>query len=131
MSKMYYLWVDDMRPIRSDWEDNIILAVEVAKNYDEAISAMLRTDFDVVSLDHDLGACDACMNGRTADQWLQESNYQSMPHCEHMKTGYDILMWMTERRVNDIHKGPLEILIHTANPVGRKNMQGVLKRYWR
>jgi hypothetical protein len=125
---MYYLWVDDMRPIRPDWVD--VAAVEIAKNYDEAIAAMLRTEFDVVSLDHDLGACDACMNGRTPDQWLQESNYQSMPHCSHAKTGYDILWWMTLTKEANPGWGPKEILIHTANPVGRKNMQGVLARYW-
>lgn len=40
------------------------------------------------------------------------------------KTGYDICLWLVE---NEVH--PNKILIHSANPVGQKNMIQLLNRY--
>lgn len=40
------------------------------------------------------------------------------------KTGYDICLWLVE---NEIY--PKQILIHSANPVGQKNMIQLLNRY--
>ncbi len=40
------------------------------------------------------------------------------------KTGYDICLWLVE---NEVY--PKYILIHSANPVGQKNMIQLLNRY--
>jgi len=77
-----------------------------------------------LSLDHDLGACDKCLNGRNVEQWLEENGYNSTPHCEHFGTGYTLLCWMEE---NDIWPAE-KPTVHSANPVGRKRMQAVIDR---
>lgn len=69
-----------------------------AKNYEEAIQEIFSGKYEIVSLDHDLGDTDS-------------------------KTGYDILCEI-ERQ---IAKGGVwiklpEFQIHSANPVGRANM---------
>lgn len=63
---------------------------------------VLETGFVThLSLDHDLG--------------------------ENQKTGYDLIKWIEEQYfVNDIK--PPEMKIHSANPVGRKNMQVVIDK---
>lgn len=53
-----------------------------------------------ISLDHDLG--------------------------EDKDTGYDVICFL-ERLAADRRYIPKEILIHTANPVGRKNMEAALR----
>lgn len=40
------------------------------------------------------------------------------------KTGYDVCLWLIEHKIY-----PKEILIHSANPVGQKNMIQLLNRY--
>ncbi len=65
--------------------------------------AMAHLEFDFVthlSLDHDLG--------------------------ENQKTGYDLVTWIEERYfLHDIK--PPEMTIHSANPVGRDNMQAAIR----
>lgn len=78
-----------------------------AKNYDDAIAQIFTGNFVRVSLDHDLGD-------------------------ENAKTGYDILCEI-ERQ---IAKGGFwiflpEFEIHSANPVGRANMQRAIDSIWK
>lgn len=71
------------------------------KTVPEAIVLMTRDDIELISLDHDLGE-----EGVLA-------------------TGYDFVKWMAEN-----NRWPkYSPLIHSANPVGRKNMQSVIDRY--
>lgn len=77
-----------------------------------------------LSLDHDLGACDACLAGRSAEAWLKESDFQSMPNCEHVGTGYTLLCWMEQSGCWPMDKPT----IHSRNPVGRARMQAVINR---
>ena len=86
---MAKLWLDDERPVPDGWV--------LAKTAIEAITELRRQEFEVVSLDHDLG--------------------------EENGSGYDVLLYL-EAQVftNPDFKCP-EILIHSANPSGRQRMQ--------
>lgn len=76
-------------------------SVEVAKQM--IIKAEMQNEpIEVIDCDHDLGDY-ACYGG----------------------DGIELLDWLLER-------GSLyPIKLHTANPVGRANMQRILDRYWR
>jgi hypothetical protein len=110
------LWLDDMRPAPMGWLH--VKTVEDAKLHLEA--GRVRN----LSLDHDLGACKDCLKGRSPEQWLHETNYTQMPNCDHFGTGYTLVCWMEEtgRWSREIPR------IHTANPVGRKNMAAAIAK---
>lgn len=110
------LWLDDMRPAPAGWLH--VKTVEDAKL--QLAAGRVRH----ASLDHDLGACEACMGGRTAEQWLVESNYTRMPNCDHFGTGYTLVCWMEETG-----HWPLYMpRVHSANPVGRARMSAAILR---
>lgn len=77
-----------------------------AKSVNEAIRLILEAEenhveIEVLDLDHDLG--DYCKDGGDAIKLLD---------------------WLAER-------GTLyQVRIHTANPVGRANMERMINRYW-
>ena len=93
------VWLDDVRPAPQGWT--------WAKTYDEATALLDNDDVQSLSLDHDI----ACFRADGREM-----------------TGYDVLMFVVERNVNG-GKAPEEISIHSANPVGRARMQGVIDRY--
>lgn len=93
------LWVDDERKMPEDFDIH-------AKSYVEALCAIQLKDITHVSLDHDLG---------------------TNPDGTLAKTGYDIIAQI-ERQIG---KGGWWITIptfaiHSANPVGRKNIQAAI-----
>ena len=110
------LWLDDLRPAPPGW-----LWVKTAQ---DARQAMLLLEIEHMSLDHDLGACEACLKGRTPEQWLQETNCTQMPHCEHVGTGYTFVCWMEEYNRWPRHKPT----VHSANPVGAAKMRAAIER---
>ncbi len=76
----------------------------VVKTVDSLIDIFVnrQTEFEILTLDHDLG---------------EEDN----------KTGYDFLLFLEKSvRLKHITKIHPEIRIHSANPVGCKNMQMAL-----
>jgi len=110
------LWLDDIRPAPPGWHH--------VKTIREAKDVLMTGLVTHASLDHDLGACEDCMAGRTAEQWLAEHNNQAMPNCTHFGTGYDLVTWMEET-----HMWPSEsIMCHSRNPVGRARMQQVMMK---
>jgi hypothetical protein len=85
------LWVDDLRAApAADWV--------VARTSAEAIERLSATDFDELSLDHDLGGDDTT---RAVVQWL----------CQHPD------------------RWPAAVRVHTANPVGREWLLGMIGRH--
>lgn len=74
---------------------------EGARGYDDfvRIYSQNKGKVEEISLDHDLGE---------------------------LKTGYSVCLWLVE---NDAFEGLKKITIHTANPVGSKNMAQLLDRY--
>lgn len=93
------LWIDDIRPSPDETWD-------IATTYNEAIDKLTKFKYRLVSFDHDLGDF---QNGREM-------------------TGYDILLWIVEQKMNG-RPVPQQYNIHSANPVGRDRMKGVIERY--
>jgi len=98
------LWVDDERPLPSDYAAD---GWDITTTSWGALVALETNQYEIISLDHDLG----CFVGNKEI------------------TGYDILTWLIYRK-QDGNYVPTEVRIHTANPVGRKNMTETLDRYW-
>jgi len=89
------LYLDDEREAPAGW-------VRV-KTADLAVALLEENNFEVVSLDHDLG-------------------YTSDKH----KTGYDVLCWIEEQVYMKEYPLP-EIRIHTANPAARRKMESAVE----
>jgi hypothetical protein len=116
------VWLDDMpheqRAIPEGWL--------WAKNIEE-VKVLLQTgEVEELSLDHDLGACDDCMGGRTVEEWMVDSGYASMPNCSHLGTGYDLCLWMADKGIWPKQRPS----VHSMNPVGKIRMVGVINRYF-
>ena len=103
MSGFTALWVDDVRPIPSDYGSEWCSA----RNAYEALLKLEIIEFQIVSLDHDLATF-------VGNKEL---------------TGYDILIWLVERKISGKYV-PEVIRVHSANPVGRDRMNAVIQQYW-
>lgn len=116
------LFLDDIREA-PDGSWLIVRNIEHAK---QIIQSGFVTE---CSLDHDLGACLACV---AAEEQAAKDEGRAlwnglMPHCTHVGTGYDLCLWMAEHQ-----RWPSEKpRVHSFNPCGRANMQGVIDRYYR
>ena len=97
------LYVDDIR----NPPDIQGVSWDIARSFLDAIEKLSNIDYDGVSLDHDIASYDE--NGREM-------------------TGYDIALWLAERKYNNKYV-PQNIQVHSANPVGRERIEGVIKRY--
>lgn len=123
---MINLYLDDMRPTPEGYV-RVYTAQDCIKFLQEH-----NGEIGVLSLDHDLGACNDCMAGKTPEQWLAESNYQHMPNCDHFGTGYTVCCWIEEQAVtNPEFVLPMQMKVHSANPVGRSRMQTVIDKFYR
>lgn len=115
------LYLDDMRPVPAGWV--------LAKTVEEAKAHLLTGNVVHASLDHDLGACHDCyaaMGVSTPEEWLNKTEYQRMPNCDHFGTGYTLVCWMEETG-NWPKEKPA---VHSANPAGRSKMlQAINKHY--
>lgn len=103
------LWIDDERPTPDGYThtaatsaDAITLLIEAAAD---------RTPIELISFDHDLGY-----------PWEDGSSLldQGIPG----DTSRPVLLWMIEHDI-----WPAEIRLHTANPVGRDWLAGMIGRY--
>jgi hypothetical protein len=93
---MKQLYVDDERECPKGWD--------LARKYEDAIRMLTETNYDTVSLDHDLG------------NWMYQDE----------KTGMTILTWLEERHHNNGYI-PF-ILIHTGNSAVRRTMEMVARK---
>ena len=116
------LWLDDIR----DPAHYGAIGFVWVKTVQEAKEHLLRGDVKRASLDHDLGACADCLGDRTAEDWLIQHGGMAMPNCDHFGTGYDLCVWMAETG----HWPQEKPTVHSANPVGRERMRGVIDRYF-
>lgn len=75
----------------------------IARSYDVAVELFdyYKDSINIMSLDHDLGE---------------------------EKTGYDFLLYVVEQYYP--RQVPIQVLVHSANPVGRDRMEGVVARYF-
>lgn len=74
----------------------------IVRNFNDCIYLLSNFVCDVISLDHDLGT---------------------------EKTGYDVAKWIEERVYLEDMAGfeAPKIMIHSANPVGRKNIEACIE----
>lgn len=98
---MIKIFLDDIRvPADESWV--------IIKTYREFIGLIITQDFNSISeisLDHDLG--------------LEE---------ETEKTGYDAAKWLVQYSMDNFIDLPL-IKVHSANPVGSKNIISLINNY--
>lgn len=119
MNKKLKLYLDDVRiPNDPEWI--------VVKNYDEFV-AQIRLNglenFDVISLDHDLGE-DAMTEYYTNVQNNYNLNYDNIKE----KTGLDCCKFLVEYSMTNEVPLPL-VYVHSANPIGSHNMMGYINNY--
>lgn len=129
-NNMKKLYLDDFRmPVDSfNYTGNIIYNEKdwvIVRNYDEFCEAIKSNDFELISLDHDL-----------ADEHYRDSMYDPDEHYSSYyddgtfteKTGYDCARWLVEHCMNE-DKGLPEFLVHSMNPIGKKNIIGLLSNF--
>jgi hypothetical protein len=101
------MWLDDERPAPREWT--------WVKTLAEAKEFAADGDVDCMSLDHDLGWCQACESA--ADGAVTGCT------CE---TGYHFVMWLAETGLWPAQKP----IVHSMNPAGRANMIAAVDRYF-
>ena len=125
-NKKFNLFLDDMRiPVDAfPYTKNLLyleLDWDLVNNYDEFVEAIREKGIpDVVSFDHDLDDEHYGWN----DQ-LDDIGYLLYEE----KTGYHCAKWLIEYCMDNKKDIPTLILIHSMNPVGRKNIDSLFKTY--
>lgn len=112
------LYVDDVRPAYIGWL--------VARTIEDAKLQLAAGRVRRLSLDHDMGACAACVESRRhiGDMSSPETTFYSW--CPHYEDGTKLVQWMIETG-NWSQEKPV---VHSANPVGRERMRALIERYW-
>ena len=98
------LYLDDIRTPKDD--DFIIV-----RSFQEAVKFVQQNGIpNYISFDHDLG-CDEFNN-----------IYPS---------GYDFAKWLIEMDLDNLYKFPedFKFNVHSANPIGKANIEGILNNY--
>lgn len=116
------LYLDDVRtPIGDDWI--------VVRNYDEFVSTIKFNgleNFDVISLDHDLG------EQSMIEYYTNVKNNYILDYNNIVdeKTGYDCCKFLVSESMSKNIPLP-QIYIHSANPIGSANMMGYINNYFK
>lgn len=97
------LYIDDLRfPSDNSWE--------IARNYNQAISQLSTNKVTTISFDHDLG--------------LDENGNEA-------KSGYDVANWLEEQIYYGLITTIPEMVVHSANPTGKKRIEQVIQSIYR
>lgn len=123
------LWLDDIRdPNTNDWL--VFSPIEQpyeciwVKSYNEFINWITKNGLpDGICFDHDLGN-DVAINAR--EKGMTKKKARQLKQVE--KTGFDCAKWLVEYCM-DNHKQLPVYNIQSANPVGKENIDGILKSY--
>ena len=125
------LWLDDIRdPFVNDGEwlvySPIVRPYEVSwvKSYDEFIAWIGEHGLpDAICFDHDLGLDEVHEKGTMSKRALKRPR-----KTPDYKTGYDCAKWLVDYCI-DNRLAPPQYGIQSANPVGRENIDGLLKNF--
>jgi hypothetical protein len=103
------LWIDDERSTPAEY-------THTAASSSDAIALLIQATADqapieLISFDHDLG-------------YPQEDGSSLLDNSIPGDTSRPVLLWMIEHDI-----WPAEIRLHTANPVGRDWLAGMIGRY--
>jgi hypothetical protein len=113
------MYLDDVRtPTDNEWI--------VVRDYNQLVNKIEEfglDQFDVISLDHDLG--DTAMieyyNNVRDNYTIDYSNITE-------KTGYDVCKYLVNKSIETGIPLP-QIYVHSANPIGSGNMMGYINNY--
>lgn len=115
------IYLDDVRtPI--DKENWVIV-----RNYDEFVESIMDYGFDnieLISLDHDLGDS-SIKEFFNSTKKREELNYDNITE----KTGMDCAKWLVNQWIDGAPV--VDVVVHSANPIGSKNMMGLINNYRR
>ena len=98
------MFLDDMREPQNDYD-------VIARSFEEAVEFVQKYGIPTfISFDHDLGV---------------DENENLLP------TGYDFAKWLVDMDMDNIYKFPENFTfhVHSANPVGKANIEGYLNNY--
>lgn len=113
MNNKIRLWLDDIRPMPSDFDIH-------AKSANEAIKVLKTGNVVHISFDHDLGD-------------IVDTEGDIVLWNEHKKTGYYVASWIEEQAALG-NIPPLTWAVHSANPIGSENIrQAMLQadKFWK
>ena len=115
----FRLYLDDVRtPLAQDWI--------IARNYDEFVAAIKfhgLENFEVISLDHDLG------EGAMVEYYTNVKNNYILDYNNITeRTGMDCCRYLVSESMNERIPLP-QIYVHSANPIGSANMMGYINNY--
>jgi len=114
------LFMDDQRRFPIGWMG--VRTVEEAQ-------LILNHPFFVVtdaSFDHDMGACEACVKAGLHIGDMQTNTTTFMNWCPHVMDGTKLVRWIVETGRWPRNKPT----VHSANPDGRKRMQGLIDQFF-
>lgn len=116
------LFVDDIRVLPAGLPE----LWTVARTIEEAKRLLATGEVVRCSLDHDMGACEACLSAgkHVGDMLTPETTYLNW--CQHHEDGTKLVQWMIETG-NWSKQKPT---VHSANPVGRERMRALIDRYY-
>ncbi len=99
---------------------------EVARTVEEAQRLLASGEVNRCSLDHDMGACEACRSKglHEGDCLTPETTFQNW--CPHVMDGTKLVRWMVETG----HWPKQKPEVHSANPEGLKRMQAIINRFY-
>lgn len=109
------VYMDDVRPCPDGWV--------LARTVEECKVLLTTMDVDAISLDHDMGACEACVEAGTHIGDMQTAETTFYNYCPHAQTGMDMVDWMIEHG-----RVPPTVYVHSMNPVGSRRMRMALAR---
>jgi len=115
----YYLFLDDLRnPEDVTWVNLPKVDWVVVRSYAEFRDYIESNGFPrFISFDHDL-----------ADEHYVNTGYMGNSHFE--KTGYDCAKWLVEVCLDSWTELP-DFVVHSMNPVGKKNIEAYLNNFKR
>jgi hypothetical protein len=130
MKKGTLLWLDDIRdPLQDHWlVFSPITPTEVVwvKSYQQFVDWIIKNGLpEAICFDHDLGM-DVALNARAKGMSKRKSRLLKQEE----KTGYDCAKWLVEYCLDADCSLPL-YNIQSANPVGKANIDGLLKHFIR
>jgi hypothetical protein len=119
MEKMYKVYLDDVRtPVEKEWV--------VARNYEEFVKVIQELglkNINVISLDHDLG------ESAIAEYYANAKPNNTIDYENILeKTGMDCCKFLVNESMDTNIPLP-QVFVHSANPVGRVNMMGLINNY--
>jgi hypothetical protein len=126
------LWLDDIRnPYEDHWgitfspiPSNELGHIEWVKSYDQFVSYIKQNGLpDAICFDHDLG-----MEVALAARAEGMSKRKSRVLKQQEKTGFDCAKWLVDYCLDTDKPLPL-YNIQSANPVGKENIDSLLKNF--